>query len=486
MTLSPGAADNSRIGSLDVLPLFFPLKGRAVCLVGGSIAAAWKAELLLAAGARIDLFAHSLCEHMQSLSGNPDLSFSGRDWRCADPQKYVLVVADIEKDDEAQVLVDHFGRCNVPVNVVDNPRYCTFQFGSIINRSPVVIGVSTHGAAPVLAQALRRRIEALLPRRLGEWAALAAKMRPAICDILRSAGHRRQFWENFVDRVFAFSPGGPMSGHEEATLLNLARAKLDISELPGVVLVGAGPGDPELLTMRAMRELQAADVILIDDLVPPEIVELSRREAQRIHVGKRGGRKSCSQSEINDLMLAHAQSGRRVVRLKSGDPSLFGRAGEEIEFLMSFGVPVRIVPGITAASAMAAGATTSLTHRLHSRAVLFVTGHSKNGTLPTDLDWRAISNPSSTTVFYMGGRTIRDIQERLIEERADPQTPAIMVANASRPDERIWRGSISALIDGVGMIGLHDPVLVGIGAVFAERKSISAPTSTVSRQQIQA
>jgi len=219
--------------------------------------------------------------------------------------------------------------------------------------------------------------------------------------------------------------------------------------------------------LKGMRALQSADVILFDDLVSPELLELARREAKRMLVGKRGGRESCKQEEINALMLRFARQGKRVVRLKAGDPSVFGRSGEEIAALEAAGIPVSVVPGITTASALAAGLCTSLTHRDAAQSVRFVTGHSRKGVLPDTIDWRAAADPATTTVFYMGGRTAPEISERLLAEGLSADTPVVIAANVSRRDERRWTGPLSALVAGMAEIGHDDPVVIGIGKVFA-------------------
>ena len=355
-----------------------------------------------------------------------------------------------------------------PVNVIDKPEFCTFQFGSIVNRSPVVIGISTDGAALILGQAIRRRIETLLPRSLSEWGSLAARLRSRIGETLLPGVQRRAFWEHFVDRVFS-SAAGPQETEE----YRLGEEACEIASRPpqgSVTLVGAGPGDPELLTLKAMRALQSADVILFDDLVSQDLLEMARREAKRMLVGKRGGRESCKQEDINAMMLSFAQAGKRVVRLKAGDPSVFGRSGEEIDFLDEAGIPVSVIPGITAASALAAGSNTSLTHRDCAQSVRFVTGHSRNGVLPETLDWRAIADTTASTVFYMGGRTAQGIMKNLLAAGMSPEMPVVVASNVSRADERRWFDALKDLPLDVDEIGFDNPVLIGVGRVFAERR----------------
>ncbi|MBA3042524.1 MAG: uroporphyrinogen-III C-methyltransferase [Rhizobiaceae bacterium] len=391
-----------------------------------------------------------------------------------------LALADCETDEEARAFFTAAVAAGVPVNIIDKPVYCQFQFGSIVNRSPVIVSISTDGAAPILAQAIRRRIETLLPAALKQWAELAQSLRERVSDRLAPGQPRRAFWERFVDRAFA---GNQPPGEDAARTLLADAERLGRTPATGrVTLVGAGPGDAELLTLKAVRALQAADVILFDDLVSEEVLELARREAKRLLVGKRGGRTSCRQEDINDMMVRLAKAGKRVVRLKSGDPMIFGRAGEEIARLEAEGIPVDVVPGITAASAMASRLGLSLTHRDHAQSVRFVTGHSRDGGLPKDLDWSALADPHTTNVFYMGGRTAPLIAARLIGEGASPATPVVIVSNVSRPTERQWRGTLENIGEGIALIGYDDPVLIAIGGSLAASVCVTQHAATIQAQ----
>jgi uroporphyrin-III C-methyltransferase/precorrin-2 dehydrogenase/sirohydrochlorin ferrochelatase len=301
---------------------------------------------------------------------------------------------------------------------------------------------------------------------LKSWAALAHAIRKEVNARCSPGAHRRAFWESFVDRAFGPAP----EAGTEGDLLRIA-GRLDTADkltAGRVTLVGAGPGDAQLLTLQAMRALQAADVILFDDLVSDEILELARREAKRLLVGKRGGRTSCRQEDINAMMISLARAGKHVVRLKSGDPMIFGRAGEEIACLTNEGIFVDVVPGITSACAMAARLGVSLTHRDHAQAVRFVTGHSRTGNLPANLDWQALADQYTTTVFYMGGRTAGEIRARLVAAGMDMKTPAVVMSAITRINETRWRGAIDELPKAMQVIGLDEPVLIGIGTVFAE------------------
>lgn len=466
----------ARMAALAKLPVFWALEGKRVVVAGGSDAAAWKAELLAACGAEVHIYApvEELGEVCAALITNGAAHPSGRFIHHRETCKAdaladaALAIADCESDVEARSFFTAAQQAGVPVNVIDKPAFCQFQFGSIVNRSPVVVSISTDGAAPILAQAIRRRIETLLPPVLKDWAALAQALRDRVNARLKPGAPRRAFWERFVDLAFQATPE---EGVDTRLLAEMERAAANHAATGRVTLVGAGPGDSEYLTLKAVRALQAADVILFDDLVSNEVLELARREAKRLLVGKRGGRESCRQEDINDRMVALARAGKRVVRLKAGDPMIFGRAGEEIARLEEEGIPVDVVPGITAASAMAARLGVSLTHRDHAQAVPFVTGHSRHGGFPADMDWRALADSKTTTVFYMGGRTAPAIAARLLEEGLGGKTPVVISANVSRDNERRWQGTLRDVAAGIAVIGYDDPVLIGIGAAFGVRRA---------------
>ncbi|WP_438751585.1 siroheme synthase CysG [Pararhizobium sp. O133] len=464
----------ARMAPLAKLPVFWALEGKRVIVAGGSDAAAWKAELLAACGAHVHVYADELSESFADLIARSADSGEGRFvhhdalWSQQSFEGAAIAVADCTDDKAAAIFHEAGCKAGVPVNIIDNPKYCQFQFGSIVNRSPVVVAISTDGAAPILAQAIRRRIETLLPPSLKSWASLAHTIRDKVNARISPGAPRRAFWERFVDRAFGPEPG---AGTERDLLSSAERLETTAKTSTGrVTLVGAGPGDAELLTLKAVRALQAADVILFDDLVSDEVLELARREAKRMLVGKRGGRASCSQEDINAMMVSLAKAGKRVVRLKSGDPMIFGRAGEEIACLEKEGILVDIVPGITSASAMAARLGVSLTHRDHAQAVRFVTGHSRSGHLPDNLDWRNLAEAATTTIFYMGGRTAGQIQTRLRAAGMSGRTPTVVVGAITRANESRWVGTLDGLADAVSSIGVDNPVLIGVGSVFSKAR----------------
>ncbi|MEQ8824665.1 MAG: siroheme synthase CysG [Filomicrobium sp.] len=480
----PSEAGLSRIKPLAKLPLFYDLSGKRVVLAGGSAAAAWKAELIAAAGAEVEIYADHLDDEMSVLiargSDAGKFVHHARPWNSDIFHGAALALADAASDAEAKAFYCAARAASVPVNVIDKPAFCEFQFGSIVNRSPVVIGISTDGAAPVLGQAIRRRIETLLPSSLASWAALAKDIRKQVASLLPSSQQRRAFWESFSDRAFTQDPTPP--NHDTITRLIGALSSKTKPKVGKVTLVGAGPGDPELLTLKAVRALQSADVILFDDLVSDGVLELARREAKRMMVGKRGQRASCRQDDINDLMIKLAKQGKHVVRLKSGDPMIFGRAGEEMEQLEAADIPVAVVPGISAAVALASELGLSLTHRDFAHSVRFVTGHSRAGQLPSHLDWRGLADPQTTLLFYMGGRTAPQIAERLMAEGLTGNTPTVVATDISRPSAMKTTMTLSDLGQR-GALPTDSPVLIGIGTAFHKEYQKRHPVSEPAEAQ---
>jgi uroporphyrin-III C-methyltransferase/precorrin-2 dehydrogenase/sirohydrochlorin ferrochelatase len=481
----PQHAAPPRLAPLATLPVFFKLDGRRVVLAGGSESAAWKAELLAAAGARVAVFAPEPTEKMRALAhDDARVVLTERAFRTEDLESAALVVADVASDEEAEKFAAMARAAGVPVNIIDRPHASDFQFGSIVNRSPLVVGISTDGGAPVFGQALRARIETLLPQGFARWAAAAKAWRPKVRALGLDFHGRRRFWESFVRLALARADRVPREP-DLAALVAAARADLDAPRAKGsVVLVGAGPGDPELLTLRAVRALQSADVVLFDDLVAPGTLDLARREATKVPVGKRGYKPSCTQEDITALMIALAGEGKRVVRLKGGDPMIFGRAGEEIAALRAVGVEVEVVAGVTSASGAAASLGLSLTLRDTARRVQFVTAHARGGKLPDDFDWRALADPAATTAVYMGLATLAALTQRLIDEGLAPATPAILVERATWNDERAIYGMLGDIAEKARIANLAGPCLILIGAALRSSavESTAAPGSDATEK----
>ncbi len=465
----PVEASPPRMAALARLPLFVALEGRRALVAGGKAAAAWKAELLSAAGAAVEVFAPDPGEEMLAVAAEPPrgpIVIHRRPWDSADFAGAAIAVGACEDEVQARRFAATARAAGVPVNVIDKPKFCDFSFGAIVNRSPLVIGISTDGAAPVFGQAIRSKLEALIPRGFARWAEAAQRWRADVQASGLTFNGRRRFWQLFTERAVRQPNAEPQSSDYDL-LLDATRTEAEAAEKGSVTLVGAGPGDPELLTLRALRALQAADVILYDDLVAPEVLDFARREAKKMLVGKTGYGPSCKQSEINDLMVSLARAGRRVVRLKGGDPMIFGRAGEEIEACRKAGIAIEVVPGITAAQGAASRLGVSLTQRREARRVQYITGHGADGALPHDIDWQSLADPLATTIIYMPVKTLRELAVQAVAAGLDPATPAVAVSRATRPDEARIVSPIVALPDEIDAAGLPGPILVMIGRTFA-------------------
>ena len=480
---TPSEVRPPRMERLARLPVFFALEGKRTVVVGGSPGAAWKAELLMATGAIVDVYAAVPGEEMLALAAdapNGAIALHGRKWSEDDLRGAAIAIGAFEDEAEAGRFAAAARACGVPVNVVDKPDFCDFAFGSIVNRSPLVIGISTDGAAPVFAQAIRARLEALIPMGFARWAEAAKGYRRRLAAAGLSFAARRRFWQFFTARAVT-EPNAFPGEMEFQSLLERTKGEGDKLDAGSVTLVGAGPGDPELLTLRAVRALQSADVILIDDLVSPEILDFARREAKKLLVGKAGYGPSCRQEEINATMVSLAKAGKRVVRLKGGDPMIFGRAGEELAACEAAGIAVEVVPGISAAQGAAARLGVSLTHRKLARRVQYVTGHGKDGKLRQDLDWAGIADPAATTALYMSARTLAEFAERAIAHGLAPSTPAVAVSQATRPGETVAAATIAALPALLASKPLPGPVLVLIGRVLTKRLERSVHDGDMER-----
>ncbi len=458
-----------RMEPLSRLPLFVALAGRRALIAGGSPAAAWKAELLLSAGAQVHVYAAEPGEELRIVTaenGSGSIVIHMRDWRAEDFTGAALAVGACDSDAKAERFAAAARAAGVPVNVIDRPCFCDFNFGAIVNRSPLVIGISTDGAAPVFAQAIRARLEAFIPRSFARWAEAARRWRREVQASGLSFNARRALWRRFATNALTTPERSPEPA-DLRRLMDETFAEAATTETGIVLLVGAGPGDPELLTLRAVRALQSADVILYDDLVSTEVLEFARREAKTMLVGKSGGGPSCKQEDINALMVGLAKAGRRVVRLKGGDPTIFGRAGEEIDACRTAGIPVEVVPGITAAQAAASRLGVSLTQRSGARRVQYVTGHGADGALPSDINWGALADPTATTAVYMPTRTLPTLVARALAAGLDPATPAVAISQATQPDETVLAATISDLPEKLAAADLPGPMLVMFSRAFA-------------------
>ena len=470
---TPSEARPARIEPLARLPVFLALDGKRAVLAGGGAAAAWKAELLSAAGARVDVYAADVSEEMAAIVAEPPrgaVMVHARGWRAADMAGAAVAIGACDDDASAADFAAAARAAGVPVNVIDRPAFCDFAFGAIVNRSPLVIGISTDGAAPVFAQAIRAKLEAMLPKGFAAWAAAAQRWRAAVkASGLPFAG-RRRFWQVFTAHAVRHAETEPGDADFERFIAEV-KGLGDKVDHGTVTLVGAGPGDPELLTLRAVRALQSADVILFDDLVSRDVLDFARREARKMLVGKTGFGPSCKQEDINALMVGLAKQGKRVVRLKGGDPLIFGRAVEELEACAKAGIAVEVVPGITAAQGAAASLGLTLTGRGKARRLQYITGHARDGRLPQDLDWKALADAATTTAIYMPTRTLAELVEKALAEGLDPATPAVAVARATRPDQQAVHAAIGELPRRLAAASLPGPVLVLLGAAIGRAES---------------
>jgi uroporphyrin-III C-methyltransferase/precorrin-2 dehydrogenase/sirohydrochlorin ferrochelatase len=485
MTRTPAEIRSTRIGALARLPAFFALENKRAVVAGGSPAATWKAELLSAAGARVEVFAAAApSEEMLALAAAPPrgpVILHDRTWVPDDFAGAAIAVADCADDEEAAQFAAAARAAGVPVNVIDRPAFCDFSFGAIVNRSPLVIGISTDGASPVFGQAIRAKIEALIPKGFARWADAARAWRPRVQALALPFRGRRNFWERFTERAVAAPNAAPTDADLDALL-----QPITAQNTGSVILVGAGPGDPELLTLRAVRALQSADVILFDDLVAPDILDFARREAKKMLVGKTGHAPSCKQDDINALMISLAKAGRRVVRLKGGDPMIFGRADEEIAACRAASITVEVVPGITTAQGAASRLLVSLTHRGKARRVQYLTGHAagngRDGKLPADIDWASVADPAVTTVVYMPTKTLPELVANAVQAGLDPATPAVAVERATRADERVIAATIADLPARLAAEAPSGPVIVMIGRALADYVAAAARGEPETRQ----
>ena len=481
---TPSESRPPRMEALARLPVFFGLAGKRAVIAGGTPAAAWKAELLAAAGAKVEVFAPDASEELHAVAAEPPhtedsgnavnaIAIQSRAWRAGDLGGAAIAVGAFADDTEAGAFAAAARLAGVPVNVIDKPAFCDFSFGSIVNRSPLVIGISTDGAAPVVScacEAIRAKLEALIPLGFARWAAAARRWRRAVQTSGLSFPARRRFWQVFTAQAVTHPDREPLPADFDAYMA-LTRASSAAAEHGSVTLVGAGPGDPELLTLRAVRALQSADVILIDDLVAPGVLDFDRwPRAPREDAGRQDRLwPSCKQDEINALMISLlASAGKRVVRLTGGDPMIFGRASEEIEACRSAGIAVEVVPGISAAQGAASLLGISLTHRKVSRRVQYVTGHAADGHLPTDIDWHSLADPTATTIVYMPGKTIRELATTAMAHGLAPDTPTIAVAAATRPEQEVVAGTIADIADRLQQAAPAGPLLVMIGRAMAD------------------
>jgi uroporphyrin-III C-methyltransferase/precorrin-2 dehydrogenase/sirohydrochlorin ferrochelatase len=447
---------------MDYLPIFFKISQKQCLVVGGGDIALRKINLLLKAGATIECIAPNFCKALVDRSAVDDLTLTKKPFSATDIQNQALLIS-ATNDTKLNAEVSRLAfAANIPVNVVDSPELSSFIMPSIVDRSPLLIAISSGGKAPVLARIIRAKLETIVPSAYGRLAEIAGEYRQQVKDKFSHIKDRRAFWEsvlsgNIAEKVFT----GRITEAKADLEQQLTNAK--VQKLGEVYLVGAGPGDPDLLTFKALRLMQQADVVLYDRLVSTAVMELVRRDAELVYVGKKAGGKSSRQSDINEQLVQLAKSGKRVCRLKGGDPFIFGRGGEEIETLSEYGIPFQVVPGITAASGCSTYSGIPLTHRDYSQSCRFVTAHLKDGTC--DLPWSEFVAEQQTIVFYMALSGAKNLSDKLIEHGMRKDMPIALIEKGTMPEQKIYISTLVELPQLISKEKVGAPSLLIVGEV---------------------
>jgi uroporphyrin-III C-methyltransferase / precorrin-2 dehydrogenase / sirohydrochlorin ferrochelatase len=456
---------------MDFFPIFLDIRNKRCLVVGGGNVAERKTASLLKSGADVILVAPGLTHNLTTWRDMGQLSHLARTFEESDLAGCHLVIAATDQPEVNRHVAQFADEQRIPVNVVDQPELCSFILPSVIDRSPVVAAISTGGASPVLARLIRSRLESLIPAGYGRLAELCNRFRQRVKETFANPNDRRIFWERTLEggvaeRIF--------SGHdaEADQLMEKALADTRLSENMGeVYLVGAGPGDPDLLTFRALRLMQQADVVVYDRLVAKPILEMTRHDAEHIYVGKERDKHTMRQEEINRLLARLAKSGKRVLRLKGGDPFIFGRGGEEIDTLAAEGVPFQVIPGITAAAGCASYAGIPLTHRDYAQSVTFVTGHLKDGTM--NLNWPMLAQPNQTIVFYMGLVGLPVICRELQKQGVAADMPIALIQQGTTHMQRVFTGTLETIQEIVEREKPKPPTLIIVGRVVELQEKLA-------------
>lgn len=455
---------------MDYFPLFLNLKQQSCLVVGAGEIAARKIDLLSRAGASITVVAIEIGDSVAEIQKRYPLAIKQKAFEDSDLAGMRLVVSATNNRSTNIEIAEAAKRQNLLVNVVDNPDLCNFIFPAIVDRSPVVAAISSGGASPVLARLLRAKIESAIPAAFGLLAQLAEKFRPLVKQHIQEGSQRRIFWEDALQgRIAELVFAGKQQEAEDHLRHKLLQTE-NGAHKGEVYLIGAGPGDPDLLTFRALRLMQQADVIVYDRLVSPEVMDLARRDSEKIYVGKQRSNHSLPQESINELLVKLALAGKRVARLKGGDPFIFGRGGEEIETLMQEGIGFQVVPGITAATGCASYAGIPLTHRNHAQSCTFVTGHLKDGTI--NLNWSQLAAPNQTVVIYMGLVGLEEICRQLIAHGCLPDHPIAIIQQGTTRHQRIITGTLADMPQRVANEDIKPPTLIIVGSVVTLHKHL--------------
>jgi len=450
---------------MDYFPLFISLRDKTCLVVGAGQVAFRKVSSLLEFGAKVRVVAPATNSEILELAKSNKIELILDEFDPAYVENMSLVIAATPFKNVNKMVAQACNKKNIPVNVVDTPELCSFIFPAIVDRNPMTIAVCSNGVAPVLARLIRARIEAILPQSIGFLGQLGKKYRSAVKAKINDINSRRRFWENiFEGQVSELASKGDEEAAESLFLQQLDDTRSHSGQ-GEVYLVGAGPGDPELLTFKALRLMQQADIVLYDRLVSPQILALTRRDAEKLYVGKQASNHCVPQDQINAKLIELAKQGHRVVRLKGGDPFIFGRGGEEAQALVAAGIPFTAVPGITSAAGSATYCGIPLTHRDYAQSVTFVTGHLKNN--QCEMDWQAYAKPNQTLVIYMGLSNLQHICNQLIAHGKDKATPIALVENATRPEQRITCGTLDNITEKAKAAQVKSPALIIIGEVVS-------------------
>lgn len=448
---------------MDYLPVFLNLKGQACLVVGAGEVAARKIELLASAGAAVTVIAKEISAQVFALLEPYELTICQKPFQTTDVSGFRLIVSATNDLETNRLVAQAADTQRIPVNVVDSPELCSFIFPAIIDRSPIVAAVSSGGSAPILARLLRAKIETVITPSYGKLAQLAEKFRHTVKQQIKEPSQRRVFWEDCFQGPVAELVFADREQDAEQTLQQNLVNYNETKTQGEVYLIGAGPGAPDLLTFRALRLMQQADVVVYDRLVSPAILDLARRDSEKIYVGKQRENHSLPQESINLLLASLAKAGKRVARLKGGDPFIFGRGGEEIETLMQQGINFQVVPGITAASGCATYAGIPLTHRDHAQSCTFVTGHLKDGSI--NLNWTQLAAPNQTIVIYMGLVGLDKICQSLIEHGSPNDLPIALIQQGTTANQKVLTGTLQTLPAKVADQPIKAPTLIIIGTV---------------------
>ncbi|MGF1733408.1 siroheme synthase CysG [Photobacterium kasasachensis] len=448
---------------MDYLPIFADIRRRPCLVVGGGDVAWRKTRMLLKAGADVRVIARELNGDFQQALQAGEIAHQAEEFAPSDLDGIFLAIAATDRKAVNALVYQSANQRQVMVNVVDDTQRCSFIVPSIVDRSPIIVAISSSGKAPVLARLVREKLESLLPRHLGRMAEIAGRFRNRLAQTVSSVSQRRNFWEQAFNGRFSelVASGQEKQAEQELVYLSVQSQQQQVLSQGQVALIGAGPGDAGLLTLRALQLMQQADVVLYDYLVSDEVMDLVRRDAELVCVGKKAGFHSVPQEDTNELIVYHAKQGKRVVRLKGGDPFVFGRGGEELEVLFDAGIPFQVVPGITAAAGATAYAGIPLTHRDYAQTAMFITGHLKPD--GDQLDWSTLARGKQTLVIYMGLMKSSHIQQQLLSHGRAADTPIAIIERGTQKSQKVLKGQLGEL----ATLAQHaaSPSLIVVGEV---------------------